>query len=84
MKSLVQDICNCPGEEETRSNPLWLAAILFKSCWYLNDRLVADSAGSQIEPKMATSGSAFDAELSQRIKNVKDTLAVRIPVLKVD
>ena len=52
--------------------------------WYLNDRLVADSAGSQIEPKMATSGSAFDAELSQRIKNVKETLAVRIPVLKVD
>ena len=33
MKSRVQDICNCPGDEETRSNPSWLAAILFKSCW---------------------------------------------------
>jgi len=46
-----------------------------------NDRLVADSAGSQFESKMATSGSAFDAELGQRIKVVKEALAVRTPVL---
>lgn len=43
-----------------------------------NDRLVSDSAGSQFESKMATSGSAIDAELGQRIKVVKETLAVRI------
>lgn len=42
-----------------------------------NDRSLADSAGSEIESNMATSGSAFDAELGQRIKIVKETLAVR-------
>jgi len=30
---------------------------------------------------MATSGSPFDAELGQRIKIVKETLAVKTPVL---
>lgn len=46
-----------------------------------NDRLIPDSAGSQMESKMATSGSPFDAELGQRIKIVKETLAVKTPVL---
>jgi len=45
-----------------------------------NDRLLADSAGSHFESKMATSGSAFDAEIVQRIKVVKESLAVRISI----
>lgn len=40
-----------------------------------NDRLLADSAGSHFESKMAT-----DAEIVQRIKVVKESLAVRISI----